>query len=102
MRFLKPADRTTEVCADDGEDLKLLALHAPYPTWDIGRLSVPGSRIGVLVFREARFVLRETGNWAKRNPRFEWTSCAKAGEQITEHGHTHEHTGNPVQNETEL
>src|ERR1700754_1784842 len=97
MRFLKPAHRTTEMRAVDGEDLKLISLHASYPAWDIGCLSVPGSRIGVLVFREARLVLRETANWAKRNPRLEWASRSKAGGQITEHRHTHEHAGNTVQ-----
>src|SRR6185369_3113305 len=102
MRLLKPAHRTTEMRAVDGEDLKLLSLHPPYPTWNIGCLSVPGSCIGVLVFRQTSLVLRETGNWPKRNPRFEWTSRAKAGEQITEHRQTHEHAGNPVQKETKL
>ena len=68
MRFLEPADRTAEVGAVDREDLKLIPVHASYPAGNIGRLSVPGSRVGVLIFRQTRLVLRETGNWPKRNP----------------------------------
>src|SRR3954454_18343340 len=102
VRLLKPADRTTEMRAVDGEDLKLISLHAPYPTWDIGCLSVPGPSVRVLVFRQARLVLRETGNWPKRNPRLERTCPAKAGEHITEDWHTHKQGTNTVQEEAEL
>src|SRR5262245_53235693 len=96
MRFLEPADRASEVCAVDREDLKLIPVHAPYPARNIGGLSVPGSRVRVLVFRQTRLVLWKTRNWAKRNPRVTCSGCAKAGEQITEHRHAYEHAGNTV------
>src|SRR5579871_6566451 len=64
----KPANRTAQMGAVDGEDLELVACNSPYPTSCIRRLAVGRPHVGVPECGQPCLALREFANEAERHP----------------------------------
>ena len=58
-RLREPANRTSEMCTVDREDLKVLPVHIANPASDISGISIGGIHDGITISGEASLAGRE-------------------------------------------
>src|SRR5215469_2822809 len=94
-RLRKPANRTSEVRAVDGEDLEFLPVHIANPAGDIGSISIGWIHHRIAISGEASLAGRELFEVAKWNPRLiaSLTSAGHRREEIT-HNRNGKNSGN--------
>src|SRR5215475_12799453 len=102
VRLLKPAHRAAEVCAVDGEDLKLLTLNSPHPARDVCRRPVPGPRVRIAIGRKPRLTHWKAVQYAERDPRRERPSAAEAGKNIADDGNAYKRRRHDVERGPQL
>ena len=103
-RLREPAHRAAEVGAVDGEDLKLVALHAAHPAGNVVGFSIGNASDGILELRQASLAFGKLVEFAERDPTFVLAAVAAEDgrDEVADHRRSQNRDGQAVQQHSDL